>query len=96
MDCLPSTALLDLGNIELQQAVEPCDELLAVCRGSLVSKDGGRDVARDPTRTGRAVRSSSTHRDSPMFADFVVDGLLGAVETRSWSREDVCMRVRQL
>jgi hypothetical protein len=28
---VPSTALFDLGNIQLQQIVQPCDEFLSVC-----------------------------------------------------------------
>lgn len=30
--CVPSTTLLNLGNVELEEAVQPCDEFLSVAR----------------------------------------------------------------
>lgn len=39
--CVPSTTLLNLGNVELEEAVQPCNEFLSVA-GTVISQDASR------------------------------------------------------
>lgn len=50
--CIPSTALLNLGHVQLQQAIEPCQQLLSVS-----------DIS---AWTSFCLHRTSSYLDSPM------------------------------
>jgi hypothetical protein len=65
---LPSTTLLNFGDVELEEAVEPCNEFLSVVWDAWSAAFWDKALFCAVGRRLKICEVISTYRDSPMFA----------------------------
>jgi hypothetical protein len=69
---VPSSALLDLGNVKLQQVVEPCEQFL-----SKRERETSQSVKRHNHDKFHVFSSIKSHLDSPIFSVVFVVVVVG-------------------